>query len=407
MIEPPCKTLVVVGAGLAGLRVAEGARQAGLAGRVVLISDEPHEPYDRPPLSKALLLGHAEAGDIGLCQAGAWAEQRIEFMAGRTVVAIDRKARRVALAGGEVISYDVLVLATGSRVRTLAALPPGSARVFYLRTLDDALAIRAGLAHARRVVVVGAGVIGLEVAAAANSNGRSVTVIEAGDRVMARTSCPLVSDYFERRHRDAGVTFRFGATVDRAAPAAGGALALTLSDGAVIEADLVAVGVGVASDCEVARDCGLEVEPGGIVVDGLGRSSDPAIFAAGEAALHFNALSGRRERQETWAHAAAHGEHVGRSLVAPDADYAEISSYWTDQYDINLQTAGAPAGEIDLLRGAIASGSFVVFHITGGRMVGVSAVNAVRELRAAKKLIGRPANAEALADPARPLKELV
>ncbi len=403
------KSLIVVGAGLAGLRVAEAARESGFSGRIVLVSDEPHEPYDRPPLSKSVLLGEAETRDIALCPAGALEQQGIELKTGRAAVAIDRVARRIILEGGEPIAYDMLVLATGSRVRTLAALPRGMARVFYLRTLDDALAIRTELAHARRVAVIGAGVIGLEVAAAANRDGRQVTVVEVGGRSMMRTSCPAVSAYFERRHREAGVDFRFGVTVERAGPTADGPLALTLSDGAILEADLIAVGVGVEPNCDLARACGLDVDRGGIVVDGAGCTSDAAIFAAGEATLHFNELAGRHERQETWAHAAAHGDHVGRSLVRRGADYAEIGSYWTDQYDINLQTAGAPMGDVDLVRGDIESGSFVVFHVTGGRVLGVSAVNAVRDLRAAKKLIGRsfPMNPEILTDTARPLKELV
>jgi 3-phenylpropionate/trans-cinnamate dioxygenase ferredoxin reductase subunit len=407
MTSSPHETLVVIGAGIAGLRAAEGARQAGFAGRIILVSDETHQPYDRPPLSKAVLLGEADVQNIGLCEAGALDEHEIEFEAGRPVTAIDRAARKLTLANGETIAYDVLVLATGSRVRTLEALPPSMPRVFYLRTLDDAMAFRAQLAQVERVAVVGGGVIGLEVAAAANKEGRRVTVIEAGDRVMARTSCAIVSDYFEQRHRGADVEFLFGVTVERAEPALNGAVTLVLSGGAVIEVDLVAVGVGVQPNVDLARACGLEVSRDGVVVDGLGRSSDPAIFAAGEVAFHFNALSGRHERQETWAHAAAHGDHVGRSIVAPGADYAEIGSYWTDQYDINLQSVGVSMGEADLVRGDIGSGKFVVFHVAGDRIIGVTAVNAVRELRAAKKLIGRPANAQGLTDPATPLKELV
>lgn len=406
MMSRAPETLVVVGAGLAGLRAAEGARAAGFAGRILLVSDEPHEPYDRPPLSKAVLLGQVEGQDIVLSEAGALEAKAIELTAGRAVTRIDRAARRLALADGEVIAYDKLVLATGSRVRTLDALPPTMPAVFYLRTLDDALAFRAELAMAKRVVVVGAGVIGLEVAAAAANCGRTVTIIEAGHRAMARTTCKVVSDHFEARHRAAGVMFRFGVTVSKASQREGGAISLSLSDGSKMEADLVAVGVGVEANVDLARTAGLAVDQGGIIADGQGRSSDPVIFAAGEVALHLNALSGRYERQETWAHAAAHGDHVGRAVVSPSVDYAELASYWTDQFDINLQSVGVAAGETDVLRGDIGSGSFLVFHLVGGLVAGVSAVNGVRELRAAKRLIGRAADAAALADPAIDLKQL-
>ena len=182
-----------------------------------------------------------------------------------------------------------------------------------------------------------------------------------------------------------------------------GGWTLVLSDGSTLAADIVVVGIGVIPNAELAAAAGLETAPGGIVVDAHGRTGDPHIFAAGEVALHINTRHGRHDRQETWAHAAAHGAHVGRSLVAADAGYAEIASYWTDQYDINLQAWGTPIGQSDIVRGDPASGKFLVFHIVEGLVAGVSAINAVRDLRAAKKLLGHPAPAD-LTDPAVPLK---
>lgn len=402
-IEPlarPDQSVVIVGAGLAGVRAAEAVREAGFPGRVVLVGDEPHEPYDRPPLSKAVLqAGDGEAA-IALSPDGGLAAIGVEARLGRRAVAIDRAARRVELEGGESLAYDRLVLATGSRVRTLDLLPPGAPGVHYLRGLDDALALRRTLQAGGALAVVGGGVIGMEVAASARALGCPCMVVEAGPRIMARAAAPAVSAFLDRRHRAEGVELRLGTSVAAVEP--GGRL--RLSGGELVEARAVVVGVGVTPNLELARDSGLVVEPGGIVVDGLGTTSDPAVYAAGEVALHFNDRFGRHDRQETWAHAAAHGQHVGQALVAPAGAYSQPPSYWSDQYDINLQVVGAPIGERDVVRGDPAAGRFLVFHVLDGRIEGVSAINAVRELRTARRLLGRrPASLDALADPAHDL----
>lgn len=400
-------TIVIVGASLAGLRVAEGARNAGFDGRIVLIGDEEHPPYDRPPLSKSVLLDDDYRKQLSLAPDEQVSALHLEMKLGRPVVGIDREGRRVLIAGGEAVAYDRLVLATGSSVRILPGMEPGHAGVCYLRTLDEALQLRRRLAGARRVLIVGAGVIGLEVAAAASKGGAQVTVVEAGERVMGRAASVPVTEFITRRHLAAGVDIRFGVTVQSLEPVGEGALA-TLSDGASLAADVVVVGVGVKPNDQIARDAGLEVEGGGIVVDGLGRTSDPAIYAAGEVAVHYNARAGRHDRQETWAHAAAHGAHVGRSIVDPGAEYDELGSYWTDQYDFTLNVVGRPIGDLNVTRGDPASGQFVVLHLVDARVVGASAVNATRELRAAKGLIGldRTFTQEELADPSTDLRAL-
>jgi NADPH-dependent 2,4-dienoyl-CoA reductase/sulfur reductase-like enzyme len=403
----PDQSVVIVGAGLAGLRVAEGLRGAGFAGRIVLVGDEPHEPYDRPPLSKAVLETEGHEETIALAPGDALAELRVELRLGARAVAIDRAARELELAGGERLAYDRLVLATGSRVRTLPLFPPDTQGVFYLRGLSEALALRAALAPSVRVAVVGGGVIGMEVAATARSRSCEVTVIEAAPRIMARAASPTVAGHILARHRREGVDVRLGVTVGSAERAAEG-WRLALSDGETLAADVVVVGVGVAPNVELARDCGLAIDSGGVVVDGHGATDDPAIYAAGEVAVHYNAGLGRHDRQETWNHASVHGEHVGRALVGHDAPYAELGSYWSDQYDINLQAVGAPQGEADVVRGDPAEGRFLVFHLAEGHIVGVSALNAVRELRKARRLIGAPAPADVsvLADPQADLAAL-
>jgi NADPH-dependent 2,4-dienoyl-CoA reductase/sulfur reductase-like enzyme len=356
-------------------------------------------------LSKEVLLKPGREHAIGLIPEGALFASGVEMKLGRAASAIDRVAREVTLSDGERVRYDKLVLATGSRLRTLSTLPPGTPGVHYLRGLDDALALRAAIAQATQVVIVGGGVIGLEIAAAARVSGRPVMVIEAQHRVMSRTTAPLVSDFFQRRHTAEGVEFRFGLTVHGAAPVNGAGLELQLSDGTQIVADVVVVGIGVIANSTLAEDCGLTVQDKAILVDACGRTSDPSIFAAGEVTLHYSGLRGRHERQETWAHAAAHGYHVGRCAVGAESEYAEVASYWSDQYDINLQVFGAPAGEVDIVRGAPESGKFLVFHVAEGLVAGVSAINSVRELRAAKKLIGlqAPHDPNALADASVPL----
>ncbi len=392
------QTLVIVGAGLAGVRVAEGARGAGFAGPIVMIGDEVHPPYDRPPLSKAVLMSEGEERRIALLAPDALQALDLDLRLGRPVIALDRQGRRAVLAGGEAIAYDRLVLATGSSPRILPALNPGP-RVSYLRGLDDALALRRALADARRVAIVGAGVIGLEVAAAAIAQGRRVSVIEIADRPMARSAARPVADFIARRHLSAGVDLRLGVRILHAAQGEDG-VTLALSDGATLACDLVVVGVGVTPNDRLARDSGLEVAPGGVVADGHGRTSDEAVYAAGEVAVHFNSRHGRLDRQETWAHAAAHGEHVGRSLATCGGEpYAELASYWTDQYEFTLMVVGDPIGEADIVRGDPDAGKFLVFHLLGGRVAGVSAINSPRELRAAKRLVGAWPDPAALADP--------
>lgn len=399
--------IVIIGAGLSGLRAAEGARAAGFLGRLILIGDEPHLPYDRPPLSKAVLVEEDYSCYLSLLPRENFDALRIECKLGNAAVSIARATRHVMLQNGERVAYDRLVIATGSALRILSGLNRERPGVHYLRKLEDALALRRELTLGRRVLIVGAGVIGLEVAAAAVGKGCAVTVVEAGPRVMGRAASVPISDYVSARHRHAGVDLRLGVVVEDLKTIAHGVVAM-LSDGVEIAADLVVVGVGVMPNDRLARECDLDVEAGGIKVDAWGMTNDPAIYAAGEVAVHFNARHGRHDRQETWAHAAAHGAHVGRSLVSRGRAYDALGSYWSDQYDFTLNVVGAPTGEADVIRGDPNTGQFVVLHLKGGRVVGVSAVNAARELRAAQALIGvdRAFEPQILADVAIDLRKL-
>jgi 3-phenylpropionate/trans-cinnamate dioxygenase ferredoxin reductase component len=402
------RSLVIIGASLAGTAAAIAARENGFLGRLVLIGDEPHAPYDRPPLSKDVLKAAGAENTIGLSCVGPLTNSGAEFELGCAVIAIDRNKREVELTGGRRIPYDRLLLTTGSRVRPLELLPPGSPGVSYLRDVDDAIALQQVLAERRKLAIIGAGIIGLEVAATARTVGCDVTVIEAGKRVMGRAASPTISTYFEQRHREAGVDFRFNLTVSKVERTAQQSFQLSLSNGEMVLAEHVLVGIGVMPNLELAASCGLSVEPNGIVVDQRGATDDPAIFAAGEVAVHYNDLFARHDRQETWAHAVAHGEHVGRAIVSGVQAYRHIPSYWTDQYDINMQVVGTPTG-IDVVRRSPKDDKFLVFHLLNDAVAGVSAVNSVRELRLARKLIGSvgTVNAAILADPSTDIAKIV
>lgn len=381
------QSVIIVGAGIAGVRLALTLREGGFSGAVRLISDEQHLPYDRPPLSKSVLVDPEGHKHISLDPEQQLTSERIELLTGTRCVAIDRSDRAVDLASGARVSYDRLVLATGSTVRTVKGFPPGMPGVHYLRTLDDALALKRAAREKRRIAVIGAGVIGLEVAASLVSQGHRVTIVDPASRVMARSASIPLGEHLERRHRSEGVDIRLN-TVVEVAEAVGDGFELSLSGGHTLSVDLVIIGVGVFPNDDLARSSGLETQPHGIVVNAQGRTSDAAIYAAGEVAFYFNDELGRHDRQETWAHAAAHGEHVARAILGADDGYREQSSYWTDQYDISVQVIGQPSGERDIIRGALAHGSGLIFHVDRDSLVGVSAINAVRELRVARRLIG-------------------
>lgn len=396
--------IVIVGAGIAGVRAALTLRECGFAGSIKLLSDEPETPYDRPPLSKAVLLDPEGEQHIGLDPNGELAAAGVELVLSARCVEIDRANGRVILESGAALDYDRLILATGSSVRTIATLPPGATGVHYLRSLGDALTLRAALAAPRRVAVVGAGVIGLEVAASLSVLGHDVAVIDPASRVMSRSASPVVGAFLEQRHRAEGVKLHLETTIESISRD-GAAFGLTLSNGQTLDADMVVVGVGVSPNSALGAACGLEVVPQGIVVDAQGRTSDPAIYAAGEVAFHVNVHLGRHDRQETWAHAAAHGEHVAHAIMGREDGYGELSSYWSDQYDVNLQVVGDPIAGHDVVRGDLSTGQGVVFHLAEGRMVGVSAINSPRDLRVARKLLGGTiSDPEQLSDPGFDLK---
>ncbi len=401
------QTHIIIGAGQAGGWAAIAMRQAGFTGRILLIGEEPWRPYERPPLSKAMLTAEPMPEVQYFHPAAKYAEQSVELLLGVPVAALDAAAHRIRLADGRAFDYDRAVLATGGRARPLNV--PGAEHALTLRTLEDALAILARLAAARRVVCIGAGVIGLEIAASARVRGTEVTVLEALGGAMGRAVSPEGARFVERLHRDAGVELRFNVAVEHIEPDGDGFVVLC-RDGTAFPADLVIGGIGMQRNLALAEQAGLAIE-GGIVVDALGRTSAPEVFAAGDVAAFFHPVFGRRLRLEAWRHAQNHGIAVGKAMAGGTAPYDDIPWFWTDQHGVNLQVAGLPAEAArTIVRVDEPPKAFVAMHLAADdSVIGVTAANAPREIRAGQALIksGKPVDISRLADAAVPLQQLI
>jgi 3-phenylpropionate/trans-cinnamate dioxygenase ferredoxin reductase subunit len=385
---------LIIGAGQAGCHAAMAMRDAGYAGAITLIGDEAELPYGRPMLSKQMLTEADAPQAQHFYAAGRYDDRGIALLCGSKAVAIDPVARHVALEDGRVLAYTNLLLATGGRARRLQV--QGAEHVLYLRTLEDARLLRPRLRPGARIVCIGAGVIGLEIAASAVARGCTVTVVEPGPQAMGRSLTPEIAAWLAALHRENGVTLMFGTGIREVT--AGSVLC---TDGRRIEADVLVAGIGMERNTELAEAAGLAVE-GGIVVDEFGRTSAPGIYAAGDVAAFWMPLLGRRMRLETWRHAQDHGAAVGRVIAGQTTPYNEIPWFWTDQHGINLQMTGTMEGaSLTVIRGTIGVAPFSAWHLdAAGNLLGVVGVNAPRDIRAGQALIraGRPVDARALAD---------
>jgi NADPH-dependent 2,4-dienoyl-CoA reductase/sulfur reductase-like enzyme len=332
---PAAERIVILGAGQAGGRAAEALRKAGFAGAVALVGEESEPPYERPPLSKAVLLGEKPPESTRLLPAAFYAEQAIELMTATRAVAIDAGAGRVELADGRRLAYDKLLIATGGRVRVLPGAAPGRAGIYYLRSLADTLAFRAALASARRLAVIGGGFLGLEAAASAAKLGLQVTVLEASKQVLDRVMAPEIAAAVADLHRRKGVELRLGAGVATVA-AEGGLQRLALADGSAIEADLVLVAIGIVPNVELAQVAGAETG-NGIKVDEHGQTSLAGIYAAGDVAWHPNPVLGRSLRLESWQNAQNQAISTARGMAGSPRAYAEVPWFWSDQHGLNIQ----------------------------------------------------------------------
>ena len=399
---------VIVGAGQAGLQVVEALRRDGYEDELVLVGAETWLPYQRPPLSKKFLQGETTAERLLFRPADFYAKQRIETRLGVSAIALDTATKRLSLSDGSALDYDGLVLATGARVRTLNMPGAEDPRVSYLRGLDDAARLKTQLEAASRVVILGAGFIGLEVAAIARKAGREVTVVEAQSRVLQRVVAPTVSAFFEALHRSHGVDLLLNARLDGLEPGPD-ALRVRLADGTVLLADLLLVGIGVEPEVGLAAAAGIRCE-GGILVDEFARTSAPGVLAAGDCTCHRNLLYPAPHRIESVQNAVDQGKVAAATLLGKQEGYAAVPWFWSDQYDVKLQMVGLSAGHDSLVvRGVPEGGAFSVFYRAGERVIAVDSINRPAEHMFARKFIaaGGRCNPGRLADTAVDLKSIL
>lgn len=392
--------IVIVGAGQAGLQIAEALRAEGYDGPLVLLGDEAHPPYHRPPLSKDFLADRVDDGQLLIRNAEVLAKKGIAFSAASTVTAIDRPARRLLLADGRHLAYGRLALATGARLRQLAIDGAQLQGVLGLRGLDDARRLKVALAAAERVAVIGGGFIGLEIAATARQLGKAVTVVESLDRLMARAVSPRLSEFFAALHRAKGVDLRLGCKISRLTGADGRVTGVVTAEGEVVAADLVVFGIGILPNAELAAASGLACD-GGIVVDACGRTSDPAIVAAGDCTARRLA-DGRLLRLESVHNAVEQGKAAAAALLGRDRPFTASPWFWSDQYEVKLQMVGLSAGHDQMvLRGAPEQAAFSIFYYRSGALLAVESINRPQDPIAARKLLyqGRSPSPEQAADP--------
>ncbi len=392
--------VVIIGAGHGGVQAAASLREEGYAGPIVLVSDDSHAPYQRPPLSKAYMKGEATAESLILRGPAFYPEKNIELMSGERVVGIDRAARRVTFASGRTLDYAHLILATGADPRPAPFSGTELDGVLALRDINDAERLKARLEAARHVVVVGAGFIGLEFAATAAAKGCDVQVIEVAPRVMGRAVSKTISDFYAEAHRAFGVHLHLGVGVSAIEGADGRATGVRLSDGRSLPADLVVVGIGILASEKLAAVAGLEVD-NGVVVDSAMTTSDADISAIGDCAAHPNVFAGRRIRLESVQNATDQARVVARKLTGKPAHYDALPWFWSDQGDLKLQIAGLIEGcDLFVTRGDPASRSFSVFGFSAGKLRVVESVNRGADHMIARRLIaaGTPLTPEEAGD---------
>ena len=409
---PTEPTYLIVGASLTGAKAAETLRSEGFGGPVILLGTETERPYERPPLSKGYLLGKEDKSVIYVHEEGWYAEHGVDLRLGVTVTAVDRAGRTVTTADGESIGYDQLLLATGASPRRLNIPGAGREGVLYLRTVGDSERLAAAFGGGGRVVTVGAGWIGLEVTAAAREAGCEVTVVEPEPTALYRAIGRELGDVFADLHREHGVQFRFGESVSELrGPGTDGPVGEVItSTGDALPADIVVVGIGVVPNTGLAVDAGLEVA-NGVVTDAALRTSDPIICAAGDLANSYHPLLGRRARVEHWANALNSGPAAARSMLGQDVTYDPLPYFFSDQYDLGMETAGLPEpGTYDqvVYRGDRAGREFIAFWLASGAVVAGMNVNVWDVSDDIQALIrsGKQVEPAGLTDPDVPLTDV-
>jgi 3-phenylpropionate/trans-cinnamate dioxygenase ferredoxin reductase subunit len=407
-------SIVIVGAGQGGAMAAAALRGLGYGGRITLAGREPHPPYERPPLSKAVLRDMQAEESAAIHPPAFYAEQDIELIRGNEAVAIDRARRQVRLADGTALAYDRCLLATGGDARQLPTMPRGTPGVHYVRTLDDARRLRDSLRAGRRAVVIGGGFLGLEVASTAVDTGADVALVETADRLLANALPAPISAWLAARATAAGVTLRLGARIAFLAMADGQTPAgLLLEDGQLLPADAIVVAIGLVPEVGLARAAGLDLDPqnGGVRVDAHCRSSDPDILAIGDCASQHRDCLGRHARLESWQNANEQARVAAAAMLGQEPAPVPYPWFWTDQFGCNIQMLGMPAADLAYIcRGSAEPGAIAPKLIWLGHRGGVPvhgvAINAAGDLRQLRVLFERgvPIDPAGYADESMALK---
>ncbi len=400
---------VIVGAGHGGAQAAAALRQAKFAGSVAMLGDEPELPYERPPLSKEYLAGEKPIERLLIRPAAFWADRQIATLIGRRVTAVDPAARQVCCEDGSVVGYGSLIWAAGGSPRRLVCSGHDLVGVHTLRSRADADRMRAELPGVRRAVVIGGGYIGLEAAAVLSKAGKHVTLLEALDRVLARVAGEPLSRFYEAEHRAHGVDLQLGAAVECIEAQGGRVCGVRLADGAVLPCDMVVIGIGIVPAVAPLLAAGAEGS-NGVAVDAQCRTSLPGIFAVGDCALHANRYAGGAMiRLESVQNANDQATVAAKVLTGEDASYDAVPWFWSNQYDLKLQTIGLSTGHDQaVVRGTPASRSFSLAYLRQGRVVAFDCVNAMRDFVQGKRLVASAAAVDPalLADAEVPLKEM-
>lgn len=409
---PSTDHVVIVGAGQAGSDAAAALRMAGHQGPITLIGDEPHLPYSRPPLSKAFLLGEVDEGGLILRSAESYRDHEIEILTEARVSSLNSIERHVVLEDGTTVPYDKLILATGGRPRSLPNPELSAARnVFTLRSARDASLIRQHLSQARRIVVVGGGYIGLEMASVARSLGVDVTLLETNPRLLSRVTSPVVSGFFRQLHQDEGVEIRLNACIDKfETDDAGNFESLYLTDGTKIEADFLIAGIGLVPNTELALGAGLKVD-NGILVNEYLQTSNPDIYAIGDVARYPDQQHGGLSRLESVPNASAQARRVAANLTGDCLPFNSVPWFWSDQFDVKLQVVGLSRGydELVVRPDPSRARAITVFYLKGGVVISADIANSPKDFAFAKKLVaaGAVVDSALLANAAIPLRDLV
>lgn len=401
--------LVVIGASYAGIQSALSAREAGYADNITVVCDETWLPYQRPPLSKGFLLGTTGEDNLVLRDEAFFKNERIDLVLGHHAVGIDPRARQIELDNDATLTFHKLVIATGSRARRISAPGAELDGVCYLRSIADAIDLKARLAQAADVVIVGGGFIGLEVASSAAKSGKRVTVVESMTRLLERAVCPLVSEFLHATHRQSGVEVLMGETVIAIDSANGRVAGVALASGIRLSADLVLVGIGGIANDDLARAAGITCT-NGIAVDEHGRTGHQDIYAAGDCANHYSRFANGWVRLESVQNAQDQAKAAGLAIAGSHGPYDAVPRFWSDQYSIKLQIVGLSAGhDRTVVRGSADDGRFTVFFYRNGKLIAADSINRPGDQMAARRLIaaGLSPTPEQAEDPSFDLKSLV